>query len=96
MRLIQHKREAFWFYRFLSLGYDRWVNPLFWTPAMRALALDEMLKPIGTFPGNLKCAMNLLGRPGGYPRRPLLPLTATQEDQVHAGLQRLKVSAVMA
>jgi MPBQ/MSBQ methyltransferase len=41
MRLIQHKREAYWFYRFLSLGYDRWVNPLFWTPAMRALALDE-------------------------------------------------------
>ena len=41
MRLIQHKREAYWFYRFLSLGYDRWVNPLFWTPAMRALALEE-------------------------------------------------------
>lgn len=39
MRLIQHKREAFWFYRFLSLGYDRWVNPLFWTPAMRDAAL---------------------------------------------------------
>jgi MPBQ/MSBQ methyltransferase len=37
--LIQHKREAYWFYRFLSLGYDRWVNPLFWTPAMRAQAL---------------------------------------------------------
>src|SRR3954463_12650251 len=41
MRLIQHKREAYWFYRFLSVGYDRWVNPLFWTPAMRALALEE-------------------------------------------------------
>src|SRR5215204_5442111 len=41
MGLIQHKREAYWFYRFLSLGYDRWVNPLFWTPAMRAAALDE-------------------------------------------------------
>lgn len=41
MRLIQHKREAFWFYRFLSLGYDRWVNPLFWTAEMRALALEE-------------------------------------------------------
>jgi MPBQ/MSBQ methyltransferase len=40
MGLIQHKREAYWFYRFLSLGYDRWVNPLFWTPAMRAQALD--------------------------------------------------------
>src|SRR5882757_2810862 len=40
MGLIQHKREAYWFYRFLSLGYDRWVNPLFWTPAMRELALE--------------------------------------------------------
>src|SRR4051812_10190044 len=37
--LIQHKREAYWFYRFLSLGYDRWVNPLFWTPEMRDEAL---------------------------------------------------------
>ena len=46
MRLIQHKREAYWFYRFLSLGYDRWVNPLFWTSAMRGAALDEArLKP---------------------------------------------------
>jgi MPBQ/MSBQ methyltransferase len=39
MRLIQHKREAYWFYRFLSLGYDDWVNPLFWTPRMRDEAL---------------------------------------------------------
>ena len=39
MGLIQHKREAYWFYRFLSIGYDRWVNPLFWTPAMRSQAL---------------------------------------------------------
>src|SRR3954466_3956899 len=40
MRLIQHKKEAYWFYRFLSTGYDRWVNPLFWTPEMRSAALD--------------------------------------------------------
>jgi MPBQ/MSBQ methyltransferase len=39
MRLIQHKKEAYWFYRFLSLGYDRWINPLFWTPRMRDAAL---------------------------------------------------------
>jgi MPBQ/MSBQ methyltransferase len=39
MRLIQHKKEAYWFYRFLSLGYDDWVNPLFWTPKMRETAL---------------------------------------------------------
>ena len=63
---------------------------------LRALTLAELLKPIGTFPCNLKCAMNLLGRPGGYPRRPLLPLTSTEADQVQAVLQRLKVSTVMA
>jgi MPBQ/MSBQ methyltransferase len=40
MRLIQHKKEAYWFYRCLSLVYDRWVNPLFWTPRMRAQALE--------------------------------------------------------
>jgi MPBQ/MSBQ methyltransferase len=39
MRLIQHKKEAYWFYRFLSLGYDDWINPLFWTPMMRERAL---------------------------------------------------------
>jgi MPBQ/MSBQ methyltransferase len=39
MRLVQHKKEAYWFYRFLSLGYDEWVNPLFWTTRMRERAL---------------------------------------------------------
>ena len=39
MHLIQHKKEAYWFYRFLSITYDRWVNPLFWTPQMRSQAL---------------------------------------------------------
>lgn len=47
MRPIQHKREAYWFYRFLSLVYDRWVNPLFWTEPMRehALTLAELDDP---------------------------------------------------
>src|SRR3954451_1586327 len=40
MRLIQHKREAYWFYRFLSPLYDRWVNPLFWTAQMRDSAME--------------------------------------------------------
>ena len=40
MRFIQHKQEAYWFYRFVSPVYDRWVNPLFWTPPMRAAALE--------------------------------------------------------
>src|ERR687895_117244 len=40
MRFIQHKREAYWFYRVLSPLYDRWVNPMFWTPTMRSAALE--------------------------------------------------------
>jgi MPBQ/MSBQ methyltransferase len=32
---MQHKKEAFWFYRFLSIFYDKLVNPLFWTKKMR-------------------------------------------------------------
>jgi MPBQ/MSBQ methyltransferase len=39
MRFIQHKKEAYWFYRALSPLYDRWINPLFWTPQMRSAAL---------------------------------------------------------
>lgn len=32
---MQHKREAFWFYSYLSIFYDKLVNPLFWTKKMR-------------------------------------------------------------
>jgi MPBQ/MSBQ methyltransferase len=39
MRFIQHKTEARWFYRVVSLGYDRRINPLFWTAEMRDRAL---------------------------------------------------------
>ena len=35
MRLMQHKKEAFWFYSYLSIFYDKLVNPLFWTKKMR-------------------------------------------------------------
>ena len=40
MRLMQHKREAYWFYRYLSIFYDKLVNPLFWTERMRDKSLD--------------------------------------------------------
>lgn len=39
---MQHKREAFWFYRYLSNFYDKLVNPLFWTERMRETSLDVM------------------------------------------------------
>ena len=38
-RFIQHKKEAFFFYRFLSLVYDVIVNPGHWTVDMRTDAL---------------------------------------------------------
>lgn len=39
--LIQHKREAFWFYRFLSIVYDTIVNPFHWTKDMRDQSLKQ-------------------------------------------------------
>jgi MPBQ/MSBQ methyltransferase len=47
MRFIQHKAEAYWFYRVVSLGYDRFINPLFWDEAMRdeALTLAQLDRP---------------------------------------------------
>lgn len=39
--LIQHKREAFWFYRFLSIVYDTIVNPFHWTKDMRDKSLQQ-------------------------------------------------------
>ncbi len=40
MQLVQHKKEAYWFYYFLSNFYDNLVNPLFWTVRMREESLD--------------------------------------------------------
>ncbi|XP_056160036.1 2-methyl-6-phytyl-1,4-hydroquinone methyltransferase, chloroplastic [Syzygium oleosum] len=40
-RFIQHKKEAFWFYRFLSIVYDHIINPGHWTEDMR----DDALEP---------------------------------------------------
>lgn len=37
---MQNKREAYWFYRFLSIFYDNYVNPFFWTEEMRDEALS--------------------------------------------------------
>jgi MPBQ/MSBQ methyltransferase len=47
MRLVQHKKEAYWFYRFLSIFYDKFVNPFFWTERMRdeSLELAELNDP---------------------------------------------------
>ncbi|MBE3143194.1 MAG: 4-hydroxy-tetrahydrodipicolinate synthase [Planctomycetes bacterium] len=48
----------------------------------RCIALEQGMKgkKIGTFPAGLKYAMNLRHRPGGYPRKPILPLTDEEKQ----------------
>ncbi|CAM0879522.1 unnamed protein product [Alopecurus aequalis] len=41
LRLIQHKKEALWFYRFISIGYDHVFNPGQYTDDMRDVAMDQ-------------------------------------------------------
>ncbi|XP_002964277.2 2-methyl-6-phytyl-1,4-hydroquinone methyltransferase, chloroplastic [Selaginella moellendorffii] len=48
-RFIQHKQEAFWFYRFLSIIYDHIINPGHWTEDMR----DDALEPADLSDRNL-------------------------------------------
>jgi 4-hydroxy-tetrahydrodipicolinate synthase len=59
----------------------------------RTLDLDESMRKCGTFPANLKAAMNLLGRPAGLPRAPILPLTEAQLGEVQRVLDRLQIGA---
>jgi 4-hydroxy-tetrahydrodipicolinate synthase len=60
---------------------------------LRTLDLDESMRKAGTFPANLKAGMNLLGRTGGHPRPPILPLTPAQIDEVRKILDRLRIRA---
>jgi len=40
MGLVQHKHEAYWFYKWMSTIYDNYVNPFFWNTAMRSEAMQ--------------------------------------------------------
>jgi 4-hydroxy-tetrahydrodipicolinate synthase len=43
----------------------------------------------GSWPAQLKAAMNMQGKPGGYPRKPILPVTDEQEKRIRDTLQKL-------
>jgi 4-hydroxy-tetrahydrodipicolinate synthase len=58
---------------------------------MRALTLDKGMRTTGTFPANLKTAMNLLGRPGGHARSPLLDLDEVETEKVREVLDGLSL-----
>jgi len=59
----------------------------------RCIELDEGLRgrSVGTFPSFLKYAMNLVNRPGGYPRKPILPLTSEQGKYVELLLRKMNL-----
>ncbi len=60
---------------------------------MRCVALDKAIHgDAGTFPASLKAAMNFCGRPGGYPREPLLPLTEQESSNLRATLQGIGIA----
>jgi dihydrodipicolinate synthase/N-acetylneuraminate lyase len=37
---------------------------------------------VGTFPAGIKVALDMLGRPGGWPRDPIQPLTSEQRAKI--------------
>jgi len=55
----------------------------------RILRMKNALGPIGTAPAAMKTAMNILGRPGGYVRPPLLNLDDAEIEKVRAALDGL-------
>jgi dihydrodipicolinate synthase/N-acetylneuraminate lyase len=77
--------EAISMYRLATAGQIEEAKAV----QMRTLELDQGMREIGTFPANLKCAMNLLGRGGGHARAPLLDLDAGETARVEALLDSL-------
>ena len=94
MRFIQGKWEAYWFYRFLSPLYDRWVNPLFWTPEMRSSALrlarldDERLRTLDVGAGTGFSTEGIVER--------VAPRNVTMVDQSPAQLKRSRLKPRLA
>ena len=56
---------------------------------LRTLALDRGVAGITSSPAVMKAAMNMLGRPGGYPRRPLLEASDAEKDKIRQVLDSL-------
>jgi 4-hydroxy-tetrahydrodipicolinate synthase len=65
----------------------------------KSIVMRELLNGNGrNYYASLKAAMNLVGLPGGWPRRPLRPLRGAQLAELRAGLEALdfKCEAVAA
>lgn len=53
---------------------------------MRTLQFDRAVAGVASGPAIMKAAMNLLGRPGGYPRRPLLEASREELEKIEAAM----------
>ena len=80
--------EAISMYRLATSGQVEEANRI----QLKTVKLDEEIRRFGTFPANLKAAMNLLGRSGGYPRSPLLPLSDEQTAGVRGVLESMDLA----
>lgn len=65
-----------------------------WTNETRAMHLSisrayMLLLETGTAPSALKAALNAIGLPGGYPRRPVLPLQGAELEALVSRLREL-------
>ena len=80
-RFIQHKSEAFWFYRYLSIVYDSVVNPPHWNEEMREKAL---------VPAQLAAGQTVVDVGGGTVRACLsptnIPVLSQRAQALKAGL----------
>lgn len=56
---------------------------------LRTLALDRAIGGVSSGPSVMKAAMNMLGRPGGYPRRPLLEASDSEKEAIRKALDAL-------
>lgn len=64
------------------------------TVQRRCAQVKSFLGKFGTEPSALKVAMNSIGRPGGYPRPPILPLSAEDAARVAAFMDQFAAVAV--
>jgi len=51
------------------------------------------LNGIGTWPASLKAALDLVGKRGGYPRAPILPLAPADRERIRANRRRIFVGS---
>jgi len=57
---------------------------------------ELMYKSAGTWPATAKDAMRLQGRPGGWPRKPLLPMRGADLEKLRSSLERAGLLSVAA